>query len=132
MKFEFETKIKESKKALNTAANVAEILKKSEVYFTTTIIDGVPAIFVKKPGAKNLCWVASLQTGGNGRENHYTSREYGNWWVTYARQHYRDDETEFLFPYLTDAATEMVKEWIEKLCDEYEAKLNADAIPNPS
>jgi len=75
MKFEFETSIKESKGAVNTAAKIAEILKNSKVIFSTGKETKVPGIWVKFQGEEKQKWVASKKYSGN--EDYYnTSRQY--------------------------------------------------------
>ena len=131
MEFNFQTTIKETKGALNTAAKIAAVLEKSEVIFSTLSRNGVPGIWVKFPDAEKPTFVAKLDD--NADENSMYYEEYSNdlkWWTSYAKNPFKTWRYEsYLFEHLTDAAEEMVNEWIQALCDEYERRLSADKRP---
>ena len=133
MIFNFEITIKETKGAVNTAAKIADILKNTEVSFTTCLVGeakGIPAIHAKLPGWEKPKFIAVRKTGKT-QDFWETRREYGNWWINYVRNANGHGYEEWMFEHTTDAAKELVKEWIEALCDEYDRRLDADTVPEP-
>jgi len=129
MEFTFQTKITESKGAINTAAKIADILAKSEVSFSTLKdSEGVPGIWVKFPDQEKPKLVAHTEDGIRENELFFRVKKAG-WWVVYAANPFRHGEELYLFNHLTDAAEELVTEWIDNLCEEYQRRLDADMIP---
>lgn len=130
MTFTFETTIKETKGALNTAAKIVEILKTAEVTFSTLKDNDVPCIFVKFQGDEKKRFVANLD--GDSPDDEQVCEKYEGtnvWWTAYAkRPHGRYGQESFLFNHLTDAAEELVNTWIVSLCDEYDRRITADAV----
>lgn len=125
MEFNFETNIIETKGAVNTAAKIAEILKGAEVKFSTVKGTSTPGIWVKFPDSDKSIWVASRQTSRNA-DRFEVAQVYGDWWTVYPRDPRGNGQKEYLFDHTTDAAKELVKEWIMALCDEYDRRLDAD------
>lgn len=127
MNFTFETNIKESKGAINTAAKIAEILSKSQVSFGKTK-DNVPGIWVQFEGSEKSHWIACRICTANIQMGEYARTSMsGEWWKTYAKDNHNTPDAHFLFTHLTDAAEQLVKSWIESLIDQYQNRIDNDA-----
>jgi len=130
MQFSFQTRIKESVGAVNTCARISKILAESEVVFSTLASKkGVPGIWVKLPGEDKPKLLAHMEDGCPDN-NFFFRHKDGDWWVPYPANPFTGHDHEcYVFEHLTDAAYEMVGNWITELCTEYSARLERDLQP---
>ena len=125
MEITFQTEIKETKGALNTAAKIAEILKSAEVTFGISE-SGQPAIWAKIDGKNH--WIARYYTGHEAdcwSEEYWTGSQ--KWATVYSKRKHAYQEEPYIFEHLTIAAEKLVDQWIMGLCDEYYKRILADA-----
>ena len=130
MTLTFETTIKETNGALNTAAKIADILKNSEVTFGILESSKVPGIWVKLPDVEKSKFVAH-HNQGNPEDEQFCEKYEGEnvWWTAYAKNPFSYWGHElYLFSHLTDAAEKLVQNWIIELCAEYDRRIKNDTL----
>lgn len=128
MEFTFSTEIIETANAVNKAAVVVEKIKNAKVTFSSlknTTIPGIWATF--EEGGKSI-FLAALKHA----DIHEFSSEcltVGNWYIAYpCRPKKSNGHESVVFDYCTNAAYELVQEWITGLTEEYENRLESDSL----
>ena len=117
--------IEKGKNTINTAQVVAEQLNKCVVKFSQSKTN-VPAIYIKMEGEKDFKWLANFRNDWDDCVREYTSVGGRVWHHLYPRNPFGHGYEKYLFEHLTDAAYDLVMQFIIACIEKYDAEFEAD------